>query len=139
MKYLLIVMLSMALNKVDSQIVSWYFPEYKHYFRPNGDCNGTSIKSIWGEQYLKFRVYDSCRHVEISCYSRKDSALKERGIYYATKNIISSNSVVRQAGADSSRLQKIQYVVFNRVGIWRVYNKAGRVIRTIKYKPDEYQ
>ena len=124
-------------NSLYSQRLSWHFPEYEFYLRPNGNCNRIIKQSIWGWQYLKVKVYDSCRHVEISCYRSKDSTLKEKGVYYMTSDTLFQNATVRQAGTDSTRTEKTQHIVFKRVGIWKFYNKAGRVIKTVKYgKPE---
>lgn len=119
------------------QRMSWYFPEYKHYLRPDNDCNEKSVVSIWGWQYLKIKVKDSCRLVEISCYRSKDSTLKEKGLYYNTSDTITQNAIVGQAGTDSVRTTKSRQIVFKRTGTWRFYNKAGRIIKTVKYKKPE--
>lgn len=124
-------------TSVYSQKISWYFPEYKHYLRPNGNCNRTIKQSIWGWQYLKIKVYDSCHKVEVSCYRSKDSTLKEKGIYYMSRDTIFQNATVRQAGIDSTRTEKTQNIVFKRVGTWKFYNKTGRIIKTVNYKKEE--
>ena len=124
-------------KSVYSQRLSWYFPEYKHYLRADNECNQKSVVTIWGWQYLKIKVYDSCRLVEISCYRSKDSTLKEKGLYYNTNDTIIQNAIVSQAGTDSVRITKSQQIIFNRTGTWKFYNRSGHVIKTVKYKkPD---
>lgn len=132
-----LVFVALFSTNLYSQRISWYFPEYKFNFRPDSSCNQKAGRSIQSWQYLKVRVYDSCRYVEISCYNSKDSSLKERGLYYNTNKIVEYNSRGRQAGSDSSFVTKRQHIVFKRVGTWKFYNKAGRVIKTTNYKKEE--
>ena len=135
--YGLFIILLACSNNLCSQRVSWYFPEYKFYLRPTGNCNRTIRQSIWGSQFLKIKVYDSCRRVEISCYRSKDSTLKERGVYYTTGDTVLQNATVRQAGTDSARTEQTQHIIFGRIGTWKFYSKAGRVIRTVNYKKED--
>jgi len=124
-------------TNASSQRSSWYFPEYKHYFRPDTTCYQTIVESIWGWQYLKISVFDNCRYVEISCYRSKDSTLKQKGLYYNTNTVITHPVTVRQAGTDSVRTEESTQTLFKRTGVWKFYNTAGHLIKTIKYKkPD---
>lgn len=138
MKYCLLVFAFFTCCfKLYSQDLSWYFPEYEHYLKPDKNCNQNSVASIWGWQYLKIKVKDSCRTVEVSCYRSKDSTLKDRGIYINTRDTVAQKSVVSQAGADSIRIVHSQKVVFRRTGTWKFYDNRGRILKTIKYKkPD---
>lgn len=133
----LFIIVMVCSNNLYSQRVSWHFPEYEFYLKPNGNCNRTIKQSIWGSQYLKIKVYDNCRRVEISCYRSKDSTLKEKGVYYMTNDTLLQNATVRQAGTDSTRTEKTQHIIFKRVGTWKFYNKAGRLIKTVNYKKED--
>lgn len=126
--------LTLCFHNLYGQRQSWYFPDYKHYFRPDSSCNQNVIKSIQSRQYLKIKVYDDCRHVEISCYRSKDSTLKEKGLYYNTGETAMQKGVANQAGTDSIRIVEKSFLVFKRLGVWKYYNRAGRVIKTVKYK-----
>lgn len=138
MKYIIsIVVFFLFSLGLYSQRVSWFFSEYKYYMKPDNECFQESVVSIWGWRYLRIKVFDNCRRVEISCYRGKDSTLKEKGVYYMTRDTVLQNATIRQAGTDSSRTEKTVHIIFKRVGTWKFYNKAGRIVKTVKYKePD---
>lgn len=117
-----------------SQRSSWYFPEYKFTFRPDSTCSQQAVSSIQSWQYLKVRVYDRCRYVEVSCYNSKDSTLKEKGLYYNSSKIVEYNARGSHAGTDSAWTARKQHIIFRRVGTWKFYNRGGGIIKTIKYK-----
>ena len=122
-----------SINEGHSQIQLWYFQDYKSYFRADS-CSQNAVISIWGSQYLRIKITDSCKYVEVSCYSSKDSSLKEKGLYYNTNFLKQFNTQRRQAGTDTSFVAKRKRIILKRTGAWNFYNKAGKIVKTIKYR-----
>lgn len=133
-RIIVICSLLFCCNSVYGQKTPWYFPEYKHYVRPDSSCNQSVTVSIWGWQYLKIKVYDSCRLVEVSCYRSRDSTLKEKGNYYNSGNIVTKKGTTRDVSFDKEKTVEKDFIVFNRVGTWKFYNRNGRVVKSVQYK-----
>lgn len=131
---MVIAVLTYSLSYARSQSTSFFFPDYKLYFRSNNTCNQKAVRSIQSWQYLKIKVYDSCKFVEVSCYRSKDSTLKEKGLYHNTGKVLEQNARGMHAGSEGSWVAVHKHIVFKRTGIWKFYDKKGKLIQTKIYK-----
>jgi antitoxin component YwqK of YwqJK toxin-antitoxin module len=132
--FILVALAANSFGNLYGQKTSFFFPDYKFYFKSDGTCNEKATRSIYDYQYLRFNIYDSCKLIEMSCYRSKDSTLKEKGMYCNTNEIITQNARVTDASFDKSRVVQKQFIVFRRTGVWKFYDKKGKVIKTKTYK-----
>lgn len=117
----------------NSERVSYFFPEYKFYFTPDS-CTEQKVLTIGGYKLLNLRMMKDCNEIELKCVRSKDSTLIESGIYQKTDSVNISRSVYRDIDTQEEHIVIRKKYILRRAGIWKFYNREGKILREVNYK-----
>ena len=129
---IVLLFLSTQLEKINERIL-YFFPEYKSTFLPDS-CTEEKIQIIGGYRYLKIRMLNNCKEIEVKCYNSNNRRLIEWGHYINTDSVITKKAFYRDVSTGEIEATTTKHYKLCRIGVWKFYDKSGKVIKLLNYE-----